>query len=299
MNQSFSYKHLFYFWIVAKEGGMARASEHLGIALPTISKQVRMLEKDLGVSLLKAQGRNLVLTQAGVAAMREADLIFSLGEQLPYQVREAISGRVIRLNVGISDGIAKMAVHRVLAPILSEPHLRLLCHEGEFQSLLGELGMYKLDLVLSDRPAAPHPGLKITSRLLAKSPLAWYAPPSLVSKMDAAYPQSLSSVPMLLPTTHSAIRLKIDHWFEREHITPKIVGEFEDSALLATFSSEGMGIFPGPAALKDTLKKTYGLSKVADFPEVEEQFHLIYTARKVLHPLLVKLLSIVQAAQPL
>ncbi len=273
---------------------MARAAEHLGVALPTISKQVRALEQELGVSLLKAQGRNLVLTQAGVAAMRQADLIFAIGEQLPFRVREAISGRVVRLNVGISDGIAKMVVHRVLSSILSEPHLRLLCHEGEFEQLIGELAMHKLDLVLSDRPATAHPELRVTSRLLAKSPLAWYAPPSLFAKSSNGYPESLAHVPMLLPTSHAALRLKIDHWLEREHITPQIVGEFEDSALLATFSAEGMGVFPGPAAIQEELRKSYGLEKIADITEVEEQFHLIYTARKVLHPLLNVLLTTAQ-----
>lgn len=291
MNQNFNYKHLFYFWVVAKEGGIAKAADHLGMALPTISKQVRLLEEDLGVALLKTQGRNLVLTQAGVTAMREADSIFALGEQLPYRVREAVSGRVVRLNVGISDGIAKMAVHSVLAPVLNEPHLRLLCHEGEFEQLLGELAMHKLDLLLSDRPASPHPELRITSRVLTKSPMAWYAPAKFVVKSSYGYPQSLANVPMLLPTPHSASRLKIDHWLEREHITPQIVGEFEDSALLATFSAEGMGIFPGPSSMQKAFKQSHHLEKIAEFAEVEEQFHLIYTARKVLHPLLIKLLA--------
>ena len=291
MSQSFNYKHLFYFWIVAKEGGMARAADHLGVALPTISKQVRLLEKDLGVSLLKAQGRNLVLTQAGVAAMRQADLIFALGEHLPQQIREAVSGKVVRLNVGISDGIAKMAVHSVLSPVLNEPDLRLLCHEGEFEQLLGELAMHKLDLVLSDRPAVPQPELRITSRLMMRTPLAWYAPKIWADAVASGYPHSLAAVPMLLPTQHAAVRLKIDHWFEREHLSPRIVGEFEDSALLATFSAEGMGIFPAPESLSAELKRMHGLEKVADFSEVEEQFHIIYTARKVLHPLLLRLLA--------
>lgn len=291
MAQNFNYKHLFYFWVVAKEGGIARAAEHLGVALPTISKQVRLLEQELGVALLKTQGRNLILTQAGVAAMQEADLIFALGEQLPHVVREAVSGKVVRLNVGISDGLAKMAVHQVLARVLNEPHLRLLCHEGEFDQLLGELAMHKLDLVLSDRPAAPHPELRITSRLLAKSPLAWFSPPEFAGQLALNYPHSLSTVPVLLPTSHSAVRLKIDHWLEREHITPNIVGEFEDSALLATFGAEGMGVFPGPASMQAAFGKTNALIKVADLLDVEDQFHLIYTARKVLHPLLLRLLA--------
>ena len=148
MSQSFNYRHLFYFWVVAKEGGIARAAERLDMAVQTISAQVRELEKSLGVSLLRTEGRNLVLTDAGVAALHEADHIFALGELLPVRVREAATGQTLRLNLGISDGIAKLAVHRLLTPVLDEPHLRLLCHEGEFQPLLGELALHKLDAVL-------------------------------------------------------------------------------------------------------------------------------------------------------
>ncbi len=296
MSSNFNYKHLYYFWVVAKEGGIARAAERLDMALPTISTQVRLLEKDLGVSLLKTQGRNLVLTEAGVAAMREADLIFALGENLPHRVREAVSGKVIRFNVGISDGISKLAVHRVLAPVLDEPHLRLLCHEGEFEQLLGELAMHKLDVVLSDRPATPHPELRITSSLLLSSPMAWYSTPHWAARVGGDYPHNLSQVPMILPTQHSAARARIDHWLERERIQPRIVGEFEDSALLTTFGAAGMGVFPAPASLAEEFEEMHRLVKFASFADVEEQFHLIHTARKVLHPLLQQLLKSVPGA---
>ncbi len=291
MSQTFNYRHLYYFWIVAKEGGMARAAERLDMALPTISTQVRELEKSLGVSLLKAQGRNLVLTEAGVAAMHEADQIFSLGEGLADRVREVVSGSSVRFNVGISDGIAKLAVHRMLAPVLGEPKLRLLCHEGEFEQLLAELALHKLDAVLSDRAAPAKSEMRITSQLLASSPLAWYAPKNWSDAARSNYPHSLAEVPLLLPTHHSAVRLRIDHWFERERIKPLIAGEFEDSALLMTFGVAGMGVFPAAESINDELLETHKLENIATCTEVQEEFHLIYTARKVLHPLLLKLLG--------
>ena len=291
MSQTFNYRHLYYFWIVAKEGGMARAAERLDMALPTISTQVRELEKSLGLSLLKAQGRNLVLTEAGVAAMREADQIFALGEGLVHRVREAVSGSSVRFNVGISDGIAKLAVHRLLAPVLGEPRLRLLCHEGEFDQLLAELALHKLDAVLSDRPAPAKSELRVTSQLLASSPMAWYAPHNWAEAAREDFPHSLAKVPLLLPTRHCAARLRIDHWFERERVKPWIMGEFEDSALLMTFGAAGMGIFPAALSVDDDLLETHKLSNIATCPELQEEFHLIYTVRKVLHPLLLKLLS--------
>ena len=291
MSQSFNYRHLFYFWVVAKEGGIARAAERLDMAVQTISAQVRELEKSLGVSLLRTEGRNLVLTDAGVAALHEADHIFALGEQLPLRVREAASGQTLRLNLGISDGIAKLAVHRLLIPVLDEPHLRLLCHEGEFQPLLGELALHKLDAVLADRAAPPNPALRTTSQLLGTSAIAWYAPPLWAEAAANNFPHSLAVVPVLLPTDHAAMRARIDHWLERERIRPRIAGEFEDSALLSTFAATGMGVMPAPVSLGEHLAQTHGLVQVGTTPDVQEQFHLIYSARKVMHPLLTRLLE--------
>ena len=291
MSQSFNYRHLYYFWVVAKEGGIARAAERLDMAVQTISAQVRELEKALGVSLLRSEGRNLVLTDAGVAAMHEADQIFALGEQLPHRVREAAAGPTLRLNLGISDGIAKLAVHRLLTTVLDEPHLRLLCHEAEFQPLLGELALHKLDAVLADRAAPPNPALRTTSQLLGSSAIAWYAPPLWAEAAANGFPHSLAVVPVLLPTDHAAMRARIDHWLERERIRPRIAGEFEDSALLSTFAATGMGVMPAPVSLGEHLAQTYGLVQVGSTPEVQEQFHLIYSARKVMHPLLTRLLE--------
>ena len=291
MSQSFNYRHLFYFWVVAKEGGIARAAERLDMAVQTISAQVRELEKSLGVSLLRTEGRNLVLTDAGVAALHEADHIFALGELLPVRVREAASGQTLRLNLGISDGIAKLAVHRLLTPVLDEPHLRLLCHEGEFQPLLGELALHKLDAVLADRAAPPNPALRTTSQLLGSSAIAWYAPPLWAEAAANNFPHSLAVVPLLLPTDHAAMRARIDHWLERERIRPRIAGEFEDSALLSTFAATGMGVLPASVSLGEHLAQTHGLVQVGTAPDVQEQFHLIYSARKVMHPLLTRLLE--------
>ena len=291
MSQSFNYRHLYYFWVVAKEGGIARAAERLDMAVQTISAQVRLLEQALGTSLLRTEGRSLVLTEAGVAALHEADQIFALGEQLTHRVREAASGQTLRLNLGISDGIAKLAMHRLLTPVLDEPHLRLLCHEGEFQPLLGELALHKLDAVLADRAAPPNPALKTTSQLLGTSAVAWYAPPVWAEAAARQFPQSLAVVPVLLPTDHAAMRARIDHWLERERIRPRIAGEFEDSALLSTFAATGMGVMPAPVTVGAHLLKTHGLVQVGSTPDVQEQFHLIYNARKVMHPLLTRLLE--------
>lgn len=290
MSLSFSYRHLYYFWVVAKEGGISRGAERLGMAVQTVSTQVRELERSLGHTLLKPAGRGLALTEAGLAALRQADEIFQLGEELPAAVRDAASTGSVRLAVGISDGLPKLAVRRLLAPVLVAPHLRLLCHEDRFDDLIAELALHRLDVVLSDRVAPANPNLKVYSHSLGSSALAWYCTPALLASARDGFPGSLSRVPILLPTRHAAVRARIDLWFERHGIRPHIVGEFEDSALMTTFGSGGMGVFPMAELLDDKLTNRYDLHLVGPCEGVEEHFYALGTEKKVLHPLVQRLL---------
>lgn len=291
MSSAFSYRHLYYFWVVAKEGGMARAAERLGMAVQTVSTQVRELERALGYALLKPAGRGVALTEAGLAAMRQAEQIFQLGEQLPALVRDAADLPSVRLVVGISDELPKLAVRSLMKAVLQEPHLRLLCLVDEFEDLLGDLALHRIDLVLADRAAPQNPSLKVYSHLLGASELAWYAPAPLLSEARRNFPRSLAAVPVLLPTAHAAVRFRLDQWFERLEIKPHIVGEFEDSSMLQTFSAAGMGVFPMASLVQDDLTIRYELQKIGACEGVEEQFFAIGAQKHVQHPLVQKMLS--------
>lgn len=291
MSLQFSYRHLYYFWVVAKEGGIARGAARLGMAVQTVSAQVRLLEAALGHALLKPAGRGLALTEAGQAALRQADQIFQLGEELPAAVRDAAQATGVRLAVGISDGLPKLAVRQLLRPVLDTPGLRLLCHEDEFERLLADLALHKLDMVLADRPAPPNPSLKIYSHALGGSAMAWYAPAGLAARARKGFPDSLASLPVLLPTHHAAVRARLDQWFERQGVQPQIAGEFEDNALLATFGAEGLGVFPATQLVHDKLGSRYQVQHVGNSEGVEERFFLMGTEKKVHHPLVQRLLS--------
>jgi len=285
-----NYHHLHYFWVVAKEGGMARAAERLGMAVQTVSAQVRALEQALGYALFKPAGRGVALTEAGIAAMAQADQIFQLGQELPAIVRDAATGQGLRLAVGISDGLPKLVVHHLLLPALQAPGMRLLCHEDEFDRLLGDLALHRLDAVLSDRAAPPNPNLRLYSHLLGEAPLAWFAPRRLARRSRAAFPACLADMPVLLPTAHAAVRARLDHWFERHGLRPRVVGEFEDSALLAAFGRSGMGAFPASRWSQEELLKDAGVKLLGDCPELVEHFYLISAERRIQHPLVLRLL---------
>src|SRR5690349_15802843 len=214
MSAPLNYRHLYYFWVVAKEGGMARAAARLDMAVQTVSAQVRLLEQELGHALFKPAGRGIVLTEAGVAAMAHADQIFQLGEQLPAAVRDAATGQGLRLAVGISDSMPKLVVRHLLQPAVEDPRVRLLCHEDEFDRLLADLALHRLDAVLSDRAAPPNPNLRLYGHALGEAPMGWFAPADLARRSKRRFPDCLDELPVLLPTHHAAVRPRLDQWFE-------------------------------------------------------------------------------------
>ncbi len=292
MSARFNYRHLHYFWVVAHEGGVAKAAARLDVAAQTISAQVRELERALGHQLLRPAGRGLALTEAGQAALRQADEIFRLGEQLPELIGQtARSTPQRRLVVGLSDGLPKLAVRSLLEPVTASPDLRLICHEDDFDDLLADLALHRLDVVLADRGAPPNPNLRLYSHALAHSQVAWYAPPVWASAARRGFPASLAQVPVLLPSHHAAVRLQLDQWFQRLGVQPRVVGEFEDSALLKIFASGGMGVFPAPVLVHDDLVQRYQVRRIGECTGVEEYYFAINSERRVLHPLVQQLLA--------
>jgi LysR family transcriptional activator of nhaA len=287
-----NYRHLHYFWVVTKEGGFARAADRLDMAVQTISAQVRELEKALGHQLLKPAGRGLTLTEAGQAAFARAEEIFQIGQVIPDEVREAASGKVARLAVGLSDGISKLAAHALLAPVLSTPHLRLVCHEGEVEQLLAELALHHLDLVLTCQPAPRNPNLRLSSDRLVESPVEWFGAAKLIGKTERdRFPDCLNELPVLLPTGHSALRSTLDRWFDARGLRPHVVGEFEDSALLAVFAARGLGVFPVSRLGADDIGLMRGLRLLGRCEEVKEEVHAIRSRRGQHHPLVRQILE--------
>lgn len=287
-----NFRHLYYFWVVAKEGGMARAAERLDMAVQTVSAQVRALEQALGHALFKPAGRGVALTEAGIVAMAHADQIFQLGEQLPAAVREAATGQGLRLAVGISDGLPKLVVRHLLQPAVEDPRVRLLCHEDDIAGLLGELALHRLDAVLSDRPAPSNPNLRLYSHRLGEAPLAWYAPAAVAARCSERFPACLAQVPVLLPTGQVAVRARLDQWLERSNLRPRVAGEFEDSALLAAFGRSGMGAFPASRWSHEELMQDPGLRLLGECPDVVEHFYLLSAERRIHHPLVQRLLQV-------
>ncbi|WP_153146721.1 LysR family transcriptional regulator [Dechloromonas sp. H13] len=280
-----NYKHLHYFWVVAHEGSMTRAAERLGVAVQTISGQLSLLERSLGKALFVSQGRGLALSDAGRLALGYADQIFQLGEALEEAVRNADSGSALRLRAGISDGIPKLLAYRLLASVLAMPEdVRLICSEGGFEPLLAELALHHLDVVLTDRPAPVSGNLKVFSTPLGDFAAGLFGSAALVARYAPDFPASLNDAPLFLPTRQNALRGRIDRWIESIGIRPRIVGEFQDSALLTTFGRAGLGLFPAPLALAAQVAEQLDARPLGEMSGVSEQIYAISNERRIRHP---------------
>ncbi len=285
MNNAYNYRHLYYFWVVAKEGSMSKAAERLDIAIQTISAQVHELEKSLGYMLFKPAGRGITLTESGFAALEIADQVFSIGEKLPEAVRDAAKSPKTKISVGVSDGLPKFVTRQLLEPILKHKDVQLIAHEGEFDDLLADLALHRLDIVLADRPAPNNKNLNVYSQELTKTEIAWYAPKQLMKKGKAKFPECLNELPILLPTSHSTVRPLIDQWLKKNSVAPNVVGEFEDSALMKTFAASGLGVFPAGKLIEKDLRDTYGCELLGSCDDIHEYFYAIRSEKKIHHPL--------------
>lgn len=280
-----NYKHLHYFWAVAREGGVARASERLNLTPQTISGQLSLLEERLGVDLFIRVGRNLELTETGRLVLSYADEIFSLGDELEEVIHQLPEGRPLLFRVGVVDVLPKSIAHRILEPALLMPEpVRMICREASLDSLLAELTVHHLDLVLADRPIPPTISTRGFSHKLGECAVSFFASASLEKKLQGDFPACLDGAPMLLPGSGTQLRSGIDQWLDKHRLHPRVIAEFEDSALMKAFGQQGSGVFIAPAAIEAEVERQYKATAIGRIDEVKEHFYAISVERRVTHP---------------
>jgi LysR family transcriptional activator of nhaA len=283
-----NYNHLYYFWIVAREGGIARAAEELMLSQPTISVQIKELETAVGQRLFDRVGRGLQLTEAGRIALNYANEIFSLGQEMSNALEHQPAGRALKLSVGILDVIPKVVVRQLLDPALrlAQP-VRLICREDKADRLLSDLAARRTDVVLSDAPIGTAVQVEGFNHLLGESGVSFFATKELAARLKKGFPKSLSGQPVLLPTDHTQLRRSLNLWFDSKRIHPVVAGEFDDSALMFWFGQSGAGVFPAPTVMEATLQRDFGVKPVGRAADVRERFYAISMEAKLKHPAVV------------
>ena len=289
---SLNFKHLRYFWVVAKAGGIARASERLHLTPQTISGQISLFEDLLGYNLFARVGRRLELTDAGRMVLSYADEIFTLGEELESVLRSPAEGRPLQFSVGVADAVPKVVAYRLLEPAMRLPEpLRIVCREGKLASLLADLAVHRLDIVIADSPMPAAVNVKGFNHLLGECGVTFFATAKLARKHKGPFPRSLGGAPLLLPGEDAAVRPRLMRWFDEQRIHPRIIGEFDDAALLKAFGRAGTGIFAAPSAIAEDVCRQYGVVTIGRTDAVTEAFYAISVERRLTHPAVVAITS--------
>ena len=290
-----NYTHLMYFWTVACEGSIARAAEVMHLTPQTISGQIKLLEESVSEPLFAKAGRGLALTETGHVVKQYADEIFLLGQELTYRLKTKQALMPTTMNVGIVDSTPKLVALRVLKPAFElEDSIKVVCREGSLDQLLGDLAVHKLDLIISDRavPAGTH--VKAYNHPLGSSTISFFANRKLAPNYDGEFPAVLNNAPMLLAVNESPTRRALEEWFDNIDVSPQVLAEFDDSALLKAFGEAGIGIFPAPTAIADEVSQMYDAVKIGTAESVVENYFAISPERKLKHP---AVLSLTQAAR--
>ncbi|MBL8877761.1 MAG: transcriptional activator NhaR [Phycisphaerales bacterium] len=281
-----NFNHLFYFWTVASEGSVTGAAERLMVAQPTVSEQIRALERSVGQKLFRRAGRGIALTDTGEIVYRYADEMFAIGRELA----EFIDGHraattTLRVRVGIANVLPKTVVSRLLQPVFAlKERVRISCTEGSVTELISQLSMNRLDVVLSDAPVDPHLKVQAFNALLGESRTLVFAPAAQAAKFSRGFPKSLEAAPFLVPTDNTILRRRLDLWFEKQGIRPSILGEFEDSALLKVLAQARSALFVGPAVIQRDIESQFGVQAIGEVDTAIEQFYAISVDRRFAHP---------------
>jgi LysR family transcriptional activator of nhaA len=280
-----NYHHLLYFWTIVNEGGISKAAKVLRLAQPTVSGQLRMFEEALGERLFERVGRRLVLTDVGRLTFRYADELFTIGRELQDALKGRFKGRPLRFAVGIADVVPKLVAYRLLEPALRIPEsIRLICTEDRSDRLVDRLISHELDLVLSDTPVLASGAKQVFSHHLGQSGFSFFAAADQAPALRRKFPRSLHEQPFLLPPTGTNARRVLEQWFVARKITPRIVGEFDDSALVTVFGTAGIGAFAAPTVIEPQLVQPAGLKVIGRVEELQESFYAITAERRLEHP---------------
>jgi LysR family transcriptional activator of nhaA len=284
-----NFKHLYYFWATAKAGGIVRAGQQLNTTPQTLSTQIKLLEDRLGCALFRKSGRRLELTDDGRAALGYADQIFALSAELEAAIGRARSqGAQLDFRVGIADQVPKAIAYRLLEPALDGPEpVHLICHEGTLQDLLAQLSVHRLDVVIADEPMGKKLSVKAFNHPLGTTAMSFFAAPALERSLQGAFPACLDGAPMLIQGAASAMRQRLDLWLSERGLRPRLIGEFDDAALLKAFGSQGRGVFMSPTVLEAETCDQYGVKVLGRTTELVEEFFAISVERRITHPCVV------------
>lgn len=282
-----NYHHLRYFREVAREGHLGRAAERLNIAQSALSVQIRQLEDRIGHPLFDRIGRSLVLTEAGRIALDHADRIFSTGEEL-LATLERNSSAAPPLRVGALSTLSRNFQLQFLRPLLQSGACTFTLKSGNMRILLADLENLALDVILTTQVPESGSGPDVAAQRIAQQEVRLHARPERLGYATLA--DLLASEPLILPT-ENIIRAGIDSLVARLGVTPRIVADVDDMAMVRLLAREGVGLAVAPTVVvADEIAS--GVLATAPFDlGISEPFFAVTLPRSFPHPALAELLT--------
>lgn len=280
-----NYHHLFYFSVIAHEGGVAPAARKLRLTHSTLSAQLRSLEAHFGAPLFERRGRRLVPTAFGLEAASYADDIFRLGRELTDVARgRGKPGRDI-LRVGVVSGLPKTLVHRLLGPALDQSaRSTTIVRQDAIEPLVESLAAGRLNVVITNGVPPAIPAVRLRSHALGETEILLYARGGVARAARRGFPLSVEGLPFVLPPPADPLRRRLDTWFADRGVRVAVKIEVEDAGLLRAFGGAGRGIFPVRAALAAEVEDLHDVAMVGRCDGLRERYYAVAVDRRMKHP---------------
>ena len=285
-----NFNHLRYFWVVAHQGSLTRAAEHMNLSQSALSVQIQKLEHQMGHPLFERAGRKLILTEAGKIALDYADTVFKAGDELMSTLRGSPAASRQILRVGALTTLSRNFQLEFLRPLVGRSDVELIVRSGNIRDLLAQLEAHALDVVLANSAAPRDARSLLRNHLLDEQPVSLVGRPRTHNRAFR-FPEDLRTEPVLLPSLDSDIRVAFDRVLELAGIRPIILAEVDDMAMLRLLAREREGVtLVPPIVVRDELDSGV-LVEHCCIPEVTESFYAIVQKRRFANQLLANLLS--------
>jgi LysR family transcriptional activator of nhaA len=281
-----NYRHLHYFWAVAKEGHLTRAAERLHVSQSALSTQIRLLEGQLGTALFTRVGRGLELTEAGRLALAHAETIFTSGNELVALLRDGRRAQRQVLRIGAVATLSRNFQDNFVRPLLERGDVTLVLQSGSLAEMLSRLRVHTLDVVLSNQRVHGSNEDPWRCRRIARQPVSLVGQPRPKRK-PFRFPDDLAEVPLLLPGRDNDIRAAFDLMCEQRGVRYRLRAEVDDMAMLRLLARDSDSVALLPSVVVQDELRDGRLAEYCVVPDLHENFHAI-TVQRHFEPLLLK-----------
>jgi LysR family transcriptional activator of nhaA len=228
-----NYNHLYYFHVAATEGSLAAAATKLGVKQPTVSEQLRTLERSLGKQLFERSSTGMRLTGAGQIAFEHTSTMFRNADRLLQALGSDRLAAPRSLRVGVSTAVARATSADFLLPLFELDECFPSISSGDSNDLLRELRGHDLDLVLCE--SEPTVGTKngFVHVEIDRVPLV------AIIGVDAEPGTQWENVGLIQYRPTSTYRWEVETFLDAQNLRPRIVGEADDPQLLVEAAARG------------------------------------------------------------